>query len=247
MAAKSKQTGDGAKREPAHMTVAKDLGTSIVTGKRVPGSLLPKELELAEDLGVSRSVVREALRMLSAKGLLESKPKTGTRVRERGDWNMLDPTLLAWMFETVPSANFVRNLFELRMIVEPAAAQLAARKRSAEQLSSMGHSLENMAIHTLSTAEGQLADQRFHAVILEATGNELMVNLSATIGAAVRWTTFFKYQSASKPRDPIDDHRKLFQAIAEGDEEGARRVAVELIQQAEDDTEQALKAEVLKS
>ena len=126
MAAKSKQTGDGAKREPAHMTVAKDLGTSIVTGKRAPGSLLPKELELAEDLGVSRSVVREALRMLSAKGLLESKPKTGTRVRERGDWNMLDPTLLAWMFETVPSAHFVRNLFELRMIVEPAAAQLAS-------------------------------------------------------------------------------------------------------------------------
>ncbi|WP_420606606.1 FadR/GntR family transcriptional regulator [Novosphingopyxis sp.] len=225
------------------MKVAEDLGTSIVTGARAPGSLLPGELELASELGVSRSVVREALRILSAKGLLESKPKTGTRVREREKWNILDPSLLAWMFETVPSAQFVRNLFELRMIVEPAAAELAARKRSARQLSIMGHSLETMAIHTLATAEGQLADQQFHAAILEATDNELIVNLSATIGAAVRWTTFFKYRSLKKPRDPIDEHRQLFQAIADGDADAARQVAIALIRQAEADTETALNAE----
>ena len=230
------------KREPSHLTVAKLLGTEIVTGKRPPGSLLPGEIELTEDLNVSRSVVREALRMLSAKGLLESKPRAGTHVRDRQYWNILDPILLGWMFDSAPSPEFVRNLFELRLIVEPAAAELAAQRRTARQLSAMGHSLETMAALSLESEEGQEADQQFHAVILEATDNELLTNLSATISAAVRWTTYFKYRSSKKLRDPIQEHRDLFQAIADGDEAEARAAAVTLIRQAEIDTEEALDA-----
>lgn len=236
----SKRTTTGKKHAPAHLEVAEKFGTEIVTGKRPPGSLLPGEIELAKELGVSRSVVREALRMLSAKGLLQSRPKAGTRVREREDWNILDPVLLQWMFGSVPPAQFVRNLFELRMIVEPAAAEIAARKRTARQLSAMGHALEMMATHTLESEKGQEADQHFHAAILEATGNELLVNLSATIGAAVRWTTFFKYHSSKKLRDPIDEHRDLFKAIANGDADAARAATETLIRQAEVDTEEAL-------
>lgn len=231
-----------AKRQPSHLKVAKDLGTQIVTGQRLPGSLLPGEIELAETLDVSRSVIREALRMLSAKGLLKSKPRAGTRVRERKNWNILDPTLLGWMFAEAPPARFVRNLFELRMIVEPEAAAIAARKRTARQLSMMGHALENMATYTLESIKGQEADQQFHAIILEATENELLVSLSATIEAAVRWTTFFKFRSANKLRDPMQEHRDLFQAIADSDEEAAREAAKALILLAEADTEEALQA-----
>lgn len=234
---------NGRRHEPAHVKVSKDLGVAIVTGRYQPGYVLPGEVEFAAQKGVSRSVVREALRMLSAKGLVESRPKTGTRVRERSQWNLLDPDLLAWMFEGAPPREFVRSLFQLRMIVEPAAAELAAVGRTARQLSRMGHALELMARHGLSTREGQAADQQFHATILEATGNELLVTLSGSISAAVRWTTFFKYRTSRHPRDPVPAHHVLFEAIANSDPGAARAATEALIRQAQLDTEASLAAE----
>ena len=197
-------------------------------------------MDLAEQRRISRSVVREALRILGAKGLIESRPKAGTRVRDRQDWNLLDPDLLAWMFEGVPALGFVRSLFELRLIVEPAAAELAAAKRSGQQLSRLGHALERMGSAGLATAEGQAADQQFHTIILEATGNELLLSLAGTISSAVRWTTLLKYRASRKPRDPMPAHRALFEAIAEGDGAAARRATAELIEQARLDTEAVL-------
>lgn len=230
------------RREPAHRSIARHLGTAIVTGHRPPGDLLPGEVELAQQLQVSRSVIREALRILSAKGLIESKPKAGTRVRGRASWNLLDPDLLAWMFEGAPPLEFVRSLFQLRMIVEPAAAELAAANRSQPQLARMEAALETMAKLGLSTAEGQAADQDFHAILLEATENELLVTLSGSIAAAVRWTTYFKYRTKRHPRDPIPQHRALLSAIAAGDSEVAGESTRVLIRQARLDTEASLGA-----
>lgn len=224
------------------MLLSRELGVAIVTGTHPPGTLLPGEVEIAERRGISRSVVREALRMLSAKGLLESRPKAGTRVRERVHWNLLDPDLLAWMFEGTPPPGFVRSLFELRLIVEPAAAQLAARHRTGEQLSRLGHALERMAAHGLARAEGQAADQEFHTVLLEATANELVLSLAGSIASAVRWTTLFKYRAKREPRDPMPAHRALFEAIAARDERAAFDATAALIRQAQADTEAALDA-----
>lgn len=226
---------------PAHKMLARQLGIGIVTGEQAPGTILPGEIELADQLGVSRSVIREALRMLSAKGLVASKPKAGTRVRERQDWNLLDPELLGWMFEGAPPPrDFVRSLFELRMIVEPAAAERAAERRSARQLSRMGHALEEMSTHGLGSEVGRAADQLFHSLILEATDNELLTSLSASIAAAVRWTTLFKYRLTKHPRDPIPDHRILFEAIANADAAAARAATIVLIREAQADTERAI-------
>lgn len=231
---------DRGRRGPAHVAIAQTLGVSIVTGVHEPGSTLMGEVDLAGQFGVSRSVVRESLRMLNAKGLVESRPKSGTRIRERALWNLLDPELLEWMFEGIPPRTFVRSLFQLRLIVEPAAAELAAVQRTARQLSRMGHALEMMAEHGLKTQAGQEADQQFHAVILQATENELLVSLSASIAAAVRWTTYFKHRGAHHLKDPIPAHRRLFEAIANGDAAAARTATEALILQAERDTEQAL-------
>ncbi|MDX3901458.1 MAG: FadR/GntR family transcriptional regulator [Sphingobium sp.] len=225
------------RRQPAHTIIARDIGIAIVTGQHAPGSVLSSEVEIAEQRHISRSVIREALRTLSAKGLVESRPKAGTRVRSRADWNLLDPELLAWMFEGEPPAGFVRSLFQLRMIVEPAAAEIAALARNSRQLSRMGHALEQMDLKGLSTPEGQAADQIFHNTILEATQNELIASLSASIGAAVRWTTIFKHRSARRPRDSMPEHRRLFEAIADGDAAKAREATIVLLQQAKDDTE----------
>lgn len=231
----------GKRGRPAHRELAQRMGVEIVTGVRAPGTTLPGEIELAERAGVSRSVIREALRMLSAKGLVDSKPKAGTRVRERHDWNLLDPELLGWMFEgPQPSLTFVQSLFQLRLIVEPAAAELAALHRTTRQLSRMGHSLEEMGTHGLGSEIGRAADQAFHAVLLEATGNELLVSLSASISAAVRWTTLFKYRGSRPPRDPLPEHRVLFEAIANADPAAARDATLTLVRQAQRDTELAI-------
>lgn len=231
----------GKRSRPAHSSLAQQLGVAIVTGRHPPGGVLPGEIEFAESFGVSRSVIREAIRTLAAKGLVESRPKTGTRVRDRRDWNLLDPELLGWMFEGAPSLPFVRSLFQLRLIVEPAAAEIAAIRRSARQLSAMGHSLETMDQHGLASEVGRAADQQFHALILEATGNELLVSLSASIAAAVRWTTFFKYRHERQPRNPMPEHHALFEAIANADAAGARDATLALVHQAQLDTEAAIK------
>lgn len=216
------------------------IGVAIVTGEREPNAILPSEVELAEIYGVSRGVVREAIRILAAKGLVESRQKAGTRVRPRSDWLLLDPTLLAWMFEGAPPLGFVRSLFELRMIVEPAAAELAAQHRNARHLSRMGHALEQMEQFGLSTPEGQSADHAFHSTILESTGNELIVSLSASISAAVRWTTYFKYRTRILPRDPMPQHRALYEAIVNADGSAAKEATAVLVRQAQLDTELAL-------
>lgn len=229
------------KRNPAHRSIARELGIAIVTGQYLPGAILPGEFELAETRAVSRSVVREALRILAAKGLIESRPKAGTRIRSRSDWNLLDPDILAWTFEAEPPGAFVENLFQLRMIVEPAAAELAARFRTARQIGRMGHALEIMEEMGLATAEGQAADQQFHNILLEATGNDLLVSLSGSIGTAVRATALFKARKAKQLRDSIPLHRDLFTAITNGDPVAAKAACVTLILQAHADTELSLK------
>jgi len=219
-----------------HGTIAHDLGVAIVTGRYKPGDILSGEIEFSEQLNVSRSAYREAIRMLAAKGLVESRPKTGTRVSEQRRWNLLDPDVLAWMFEGEPSEDFIRALFELRMIVEPAAAELAARRRDGRDLARMGHALEEMARYGLALPEGRAADQRFHDAVLEATRNPALLSLSSSIGAAVSWTTLFKQRKRELPRDPLPDHRALYEAIAAGDAAAAHATMGELVRLALADT-----------
>lgn len=224
-----------------HGAIAHDLGVAIVNGRYQPGETLPGEIEFSEQLKVSRSVYREAVRMVAAKGLVESRPKTGTRVNPRSRWNLLDPEVLGWMFEGEPGKDFIRDLFELRMVVEPAAAALAAQRRSSRELARMGHALEEMARYGLATVEGRAADQSFHKAILEATRNEPLTSLSSSIAAAVGWTTIFKQRNRGIPRDPLPDHEALYLAIADGDAAAARVAMTDLVRLALEDTELSLR------
>lgn len=178
--------------------------------------------------------------MLSAKGLVESRPKAGTRVNERSRWNMLDPDVLAWMFEEEPGKPFIRDLFELRLVVEPAAAALAAIRRDDAQLIGMAAALDAMEAHGLATPEGRAADQQFHHLVLEATRNEPLINLSSTIAAAVGWTTVLKHRGDRFPRDSMPQHRALHDAIAAGNAEAARARMTALVEAALEDTERSL-------
>lgn len=230
------------KRLRIHGSVARDLGIAIVSGRYAPGELLLGEIEASVRLKISRTAYREALRILSAKGLVESRPKTGTKVSPRVKWHMLDPDVLQWVFELEPSDSLLESLFELRRVVEPEAAALAAKRRTDDHVVRMDRALEAMKEHTLATEAGRQADQDFHAALLEASGNPFLITLTSGVGAAVAWTTVFKQRHAPLRRDPIPDHRRVFDAVAAGDADASRAAMTDLVNMAFHDTRGALLA-----
>ncbi|WP_061934288.1 FadR/GntR family transcriptional regulator [Aureimonas sp. AU22] len=213
-----------------HGSIAQEIGTAILTGVYAPGDLLANEVDFSERLSVSRTAYREAVRILAAKGLVSSRPKAGTRVNARSTWNFLDPDILRWIFENgPPPPAFVRELFELRRIVEPAAAGLAALRHTKGDLAELRAALDLMGRHGLGVEEGRNADRVFHETILRATQNEALGTLASGIAAAVRWTTLFKSRDGRMPRDPVPEHAKVLNAIATGDAEGARSAMENLV------------------
>lgn len=220
-----------------HGSLAQQLAVQILKGELPEGHLFPGEIEFSEQLGISRSALREAFRILAAKGLVDSRPKAGTRVNMRRQWSLLDPDLLAWQFEAEPTLQFLRDLFELRMMIEPAAAAIAAERRTDAQVADMAEALQVMDEHGLASEVGRIADQRFHTVMLEATRNEAVIALASTIMAAIAWTTIFKQRNRALPRDPIPEHRALHEAIARGSAADAEAAMRELVRLALADTE----------
>jgi len=228
-------------KERLHGSIAHKLGVAIVAGRIKPGETLDNEVDSSEQMAVSRTAYREAVRILAAKGLVESRPKRGTQVCPKEAWHLLDPEVLAWFFESRPSQDFLMGLFELRLIIEPAAAALAADRRTPDDLARMRDALQRMERHGLAVADGQTADREFHDAILTATRNPALVALSSGIGAAVRWTTIFKQRKRRLPRDPMPDHWRVFEALAAGDAEAARLAMRDLVALALEDTKLSMK------
>ena len=221
--------------------IARKLGVAILSGEYAPGDILSGEIAFSEALDVSRSAYREAMQVLTAKGLVESRPKAGTRVLPRDRWNLLDPDVLAWAFAGEPDIRFIRALFELRAIVEPAAAALAAQRRDRADLRAMKDAIAGMRRHTLATEEGRAADRAFHDAVLRATRNDALVVLSSSIGAVVAWTTQFKQRARALPRNPIPDHARVHEAIAAADPGAASAAMRALIDLALEDTQLSMR------
>ncbi|MDE2182201.1 MAG: FadR family transcriptional regulator [Alphaproteobacteria bacterium] len=219
-----------------HGTIAQDLGIAIMSGRYQPGDILVGEVASSERLAVSRTAYREAVRILAAKGLVESKPKIGTKVSPRETWHLLDPDVLAWAFAGEPDLKLLESLFELRNIVESAAAALAATRRSTEHLDAMRDGIERMSRYTLATEAGRQGDQAFHSALLQATDNPYIMSLTSGVSAAVDTTTMFKQRERPLPRDPVPDHLRVFQAIADRDPQRAEKEMSNLIKLALQDT-----------
>lgn len=214
---------------PIHVALAREIGTAIVAGRLRPGHVLQGELEASEQRQVSRTAYREALRMLSAKGLIHSRPRAGTRVADTSEWHLLDPDVLTWLCTDAPQAAVLHALFELRTIIEPAAAQLAARRRKSHHVERMRLALEGMRRYTLHRPEGRLADQQFHAAILAATANPFLISLTNGVTAAVDALTEYKLRLHKVERNPVPDHERVFDAIAARDAEAAHAAMNQLI------------------
>ncbi len=195
-----------------HGQVVQELGRRVVGGHYPADKVLPNEELLCQELAVSRTALREAVKVLAAKGLLEARPRIGTRVRTKDQWNLLDPDILAWRCATGVDADFLRHLTELREIIEPSAAALAATSRSPEQLEAIAQALRTM--ETASTiAQWVQADLEFHTAVLKATNNPLLMPLAAIIGSALESLLGVTARTSDNFKQALPDHQKVFDAI----------------------------------
>ena len=212
-----------------NMAVAEVIGSRIVRGKYLPGTVLPHEAAWAQAFGVSRSVVREAIKMLSAKSLLTSRPRVGSRVEPRENWNLLDHEVLNWYTTGPERSAILRSLQQFRHIFEPEAAALAAKYRTAEQMQVISDACEQMAT-TPSLQERTAADVKFHLSILKASNNELLVPLGVLIDSALKNLFVLITVEAGDVHYAQDLHNNIEKAIRQQKPETARKAVRKLLE-----------------
>lgn len=210
-----------------HGLVVHELGLRIVSGQIAEGEVLPIETQLGAEFEVSRTALREGIKVLTAKGLLVSRTRTGTRVRPRSDWNMLDPDVLAWRLETHHDAEFAQDLYDFRMAIEPMAASLAAERASDEQIEEMKAALADMRAAGLDSKAFIEPDLRFHQTLLTACRNDLLASLSALIETALSFS--FNQSDLVMTEKIADVHDDVFFAIRDRDAQAAHAAMVTLI------------------
>jgi DNA-binding FadR family transcriptional regulator len=216
-----------------HNQVVHELGRLIVSGELKAGDSFPREELLAEQMNVSRTALREAMKVLSAKGLIESRQKTGTRVRDPMHWNQLDAEVLGWRCASMPTDSFVEKLVEMREIIEPAAAAAAARRRTTQQLAVLKDAYQAMEAATNLDAWAK-ADLAFHECLLQAANNELMSSLFSVIETAL--DTYFRLSAgnASNFNIALPQHLKVYEAVRGKQPDVARQAMMKLVRDSQD-------------
>ena len=218
-----------------HGQTVETLGTRIVLGHYAPGTSLPPE-EIEQEFGISKTVLREALRVLAAKGLVDSRQKRGTVVRPRAHWKLLDADLLRWQGGE-PDAAFLENLAEVRGIVEPAGARLAASRRTDDDLAALRAALQTMGEAGSDARAVVEADLAFHRALLDSAHNELLSRMEVVIEAGLRARDQLVHQGEHWP-DSVPAHRAVLDAIEAGDGTAAAAAVEALLEQASVDIRQ---------
>lgn len=196
------------------------IGRAIVTG-RFESAGFPTEAELAKQHGVSRSVTREAVKMLTAKGLLSARPRQGTTVQPTSSWNLFDTDVLSWMLERKLSIELLRQFNELRVSVEPEGAALAARVAGEEDIARIDAGLARMQAAERGLDDPLDADIAFHVAILRASRNPFYIQLRDVVSTALRTSIRFTNHMKGRTAD-VAEHAKVRDAIVARDSEAAR-------------------------
>jgi len=197
-----------------HSEIASRIGALIVQGNIPAGSILPNEASLGDEFGVSRTGLREAMKVLASKGLVEIRRKVGTRVNAHTSWNLLDPEVLGWMFsgETIPSGLF--DLIEIRMQIEPAAARFAAMRATGDDVRKICGAYQEMERATGDVALSIESDLRFHMAVLEASHNVFMRPFGALIQAALRSSFHLTSSDVNLYRSILVFHKRVLDCVA---------------------------------
>ena len=222
-------------RRGLHEQVIEEIGQRIISGEYPPGKPLPSEAELCDALSVSRTALREALRVLAAKGLVEAKPKIGTLVRASETWNFLDADILAWRLQGRESDRVVSELYELRHLIEPLAASLAAKNAEAADIAVLRKAYREMQAAGDDGVQISGPDLRFHRAIIEASGNRMFSSLAHVLDAALAVNFELVRDAPRGHRHSMPAHKKVLDAIADGNSTAARVAMQKLIEDSQRD------------
>ncbi len=208
-------------------SIAQDLGIAIVTETYSDQSRFPVEAELCRRYGVSRSILREAVKMLTAKGLLSSRPRQGTWIQKEDKWNLLDPDVLRWTLERKFSFSLLIEFMQVRLAVEPKAAALAAANAHPDEKAAISHAIQQMIDSERQQEDPLEPDIAFHVAILRASGNRFFAQLSELIETALRFS--IRMTNRQTGVRSVPEHKAISDAIAAGQATQAERAMEALI------------------
>jgi GntR family galactonate operon transcriptional repressor len=213
-----------------HGSVVRKIALRILRGDYPPGQTLPNETALQAEFGISRGALREAIRALAAKGLVATRSRTGTEVRDAAVWNRLDADVLEWSLAAKPDLDFVRSLLEARRIFEPAAAELAALRSSAQEVALIERAYLGMKHNLPHDLEAScLADVEFHSRVLEASHNIVLQQLIGAISTALGHVFRLSSRLAESHEKGLSAHFEVLECIRLRDAPGAREAMLRLI------------------
>jgi DNA-binding FadR family transcriptional regulator len=223
-----------------HGNTVDHLGEAIVAGRYAAGSVIPPEPRLCEELGVSRTVIRESVKSLVAKGPLSTGPKVGTRVLSEDQWNWFDPDVILWKSKSGLTREFLRDLQDLRRVLEPAAVRMAAERATAQDLTDIEAAYEGMRKAVEQGGDYVASDLLFHQGLLRASHNRMIVQMSKVLSALLR--TSFEISTSRKdgPRSSLPLHRAIVNAVIARNPAKAQKATLILIDGADHDIEQVL-------
>jgi DNA-binding FadR family transcriptional regulator len=211
--------------------VTEILALKIVHGEYAAEQSLPPEKELHESLGVSRTTLREAVKNLSAKGLVTVGPSRGTRVRPRAEWNLLDPEVLRWRLERGVSVKLIRDMYELRECFEPAASQFAAERASDEDRAAIWKSYERLAASKETGGDQSVAaDVDFHVAILRSANNDLFASFANVIEGTLEASFVVARIRRNLSEDDVALHAAVAKAIIKRNGPAAKRATERLLE-----------------
>lgn len=220
----------GSKRS-LHMQVAREIARGILSGDLPQGSIIPGEIALCQQFGISRTALREAVKLLTSKGLLESRPKIGTRVLDRAYWNFLDSQLIEWMDGLTDNDEFCAQFLVLRRAIEPEACALAAKHATVEQRIELSEIFQQMVdvagADELDIEAWTTVDTKFHSLIFNATANDFYLPFGHILT-----TMFINFiiHSSEEGSTCINEHREIYEAIMAGNADKARDVSQQHLQ-----------------
>ena len=226
--------------------IVQSLGKAIALGEHPQGQPLKPEAVLCESFDASRTVLREAVKMLTAKGMLDARPRRGTIVLPESQWNLSDPDILNWLLDRKGALPIISEFADMRLAIEPAAAGLAALNMTEENKITLNLALERMEAAARGEDDHLDADIAFHVGILEATGNRFFWNMRHTIEVALRFSIRMTNRFKGVDRASVDDHKVILDFILAGDQVAAEHHMRTLLNEAKTLLNEALAQEKAK-
>jgi len=223
-------------RRKLYEYIVEEIGLRILKGDYKIGETLPNEDTLSKELDISRGVLREATKVLTQKGLIRTRPKIGTQVTERSEWNLFDPEVLTWKLQIEDKSTFLKEVTEVRRIIESEAARYAAERADAEAIAKIRARLDDM-LRFLASPEDYnyetylTKDMAFHSAVMDASNNELLSQIAFTMRQAVYTARQLDIQAPEIHLQSMDLHEAIYKAISTHAPQAAYHASQEMFDQ----------------